>query len=562
MRTRTTTLYYIILTLVFALLSGETNAESMSIGSPCSKKKDNTYILKKSRDFESQVVLPNVTYIIRHNYDLRGAVVEIPDSCTLVFEGGKLCNGTISGCIRNASIESAWFESDDDFVRSIAQLEGFEKLVFENREYLLSTPLTIRTSCTVIGNGAVIKRIDATNDGSKQVLDICDPIDSLRVENLMFDGSVTHNIIKLTAPKEVNRGLYIGNVKIVILQNVSIINFNIAPYDRQKKGREALIKIEGFNRVYIDGLKMRNNRVDADAIWLLPCDMTGDTRDCIDFLNSDIDGRFWSALCCYGRMTFYNNTIRYSAGSALNCFCSNSRFEKNTFSKLLQSYVFDFSEKVDDPYHEPKNVVVTGNSITNSGCSLVRAVNGKNIEITDNYVECSTDRFTSRILDIPGCRDVKFSGNTIINARRLLTTDEEFRDHAISNITITENVFRNDEDYETAVKGYIGLFSSASNVVISDNIFDFQKAGNVIRFYNRGSKFQDVRIEGNEFRCIQLNGDLITNSIMDGGEQSEFTAVTIRHNTSTSRQKTSWTRTENTSKIEIINNTNFEIREK
>lgn len=39
----------------------------------------------------------NKTYVIRHNWDLKGETVSLPKGCTLKFKGGSICNGTLIG---------------------------------------------------------------------------------------------------------------------------------------------------------------------------------------------------------------------------------------------------------------------------------------------------------------------------------------------------------------------------------------------------------------------------------------------------------------------------------
>ena len=41
---------------------------------------------------------PNTIYEIRYDFDLNGATIEIPDGCTLKFEGGMLRNGVLKNC--------------------------------------------------------------------------------------------------------------------------------------------------------------------------------------------------------------------------------------------------------------------------------------------------------------------------------------------------------------------------------------------------------------------------------------------------------------------------------
>lgn len=57
----------------------------------------NYIILRETATFASQVTLQNAIYEIRYEYDLNGATFNVPANCTLLFNGGKLTNGTIVG---------------------------------------------------------------------------------------------------------------------------------------------------------------------------------------------------------------------------------------------------------------------------------------------------------------------------------------------------------------------------------------------------------------------------------------------------------------------------------
>ena len=51
--------------------------------------------LRKNRPFAEQVTKPNTVYKIRHNFDLGGDTVAIPEGCVLKFKRGKIINGTL-----------------------------------------------------------------------------------------------------------------------------------------------------------------------------------------------------------------------------------------------------------------------------------------------------------------------------------------------------------------------------------------------------------------------------------------------------------------------------------
>lgn len=53
--------------------------------------------LKKRKSLLRQLTSTNVRYIIRHNYNLKGETLVVPDNCILDFRGGHIFNGIVNG---------------------------------------------------------------------------------------------------------------------------------------------------------------------------------------------------------------------------------------------------------------------------------------------------------------------------------------------------------------------------------------------------------------------------------------------------------------------------------
>lgn len=66
-------------------------------------------ILKKKFSFASQVTQENTIYEIRHDFSLGGEAVIVPAGCKLVFNGGKLLNGTLEGTDTEAEFSGTAF---------------------------------------------------------------------------------------------------------------------------------------------------------------------------------------------------------------------------------------------------------------------------------------------------------------------------------------------------------------------------------------------------------------------------------------------------------------------
>ena len=57
----------------------------------------NKVVLKQSTSVPSQMRKENVTYVVKHHHDLKGAEISIPNNCQLKFQGGSFSNGVIKG---------------------------------------------------------------------------------------------------------------------------------------------------------------------------------------------------------------------------------------------------------------------------------------------------------------------------------------------------------------------------------------------------------------------------------------------------------------------------------
>lgn len=76
-------------------LSTATSANTTSIVG-LSKLASINVILDPTQSFASQVTEPSVVYEIRDDFDLGGAEITLPDDCVLLFNGGKIANGTVN----------------------------------------------------------------------------------------------------------------------------------------------------------------------------------------------------------------------------------------------------------------------------------------------------------------------------------------------------------------------------------------------------------------------------------------------------------------------------------
>lgn len=64
-----------------------------------------TLVVRKTKSLSSQIKKPGGRYVIKHDFDLNGGELRVPDACTLVFKGGRIINGIVTG--QNTVVEAA-----------------------------------------------------------------------------------------------------------------------------------------------------------------------------------------------------------------------------------------------------------------------------------------------------------------------------------------------------------------------------------------------------------------------------------------------------------------------
>ena len=113
---------------------------------------------------------PNTKYIIQYDYDLNEEEITIPEGCVLQFEGGSLSNGTIicnntifvgTNSSLNINIEGTFINQNYIIPKGIDVSDILQKIIdlnnalyLERGTYLLSKPLRVKSSSSIIGEGS------------------------------------------------------------------------------------------------------------------------------------------------------------------------------------------------------------------------------------------------------------------------------------------------------------------------------------------------------------------------------------------------------------------------
>lgn len=108
---------------------------------------------------------PDTTYVIKYDFDCNGATINLPDNCTLDFQGGTIINGTINGKVNNEYLKPEWFGAKGDGTTddtkainiAISVSKGF--VVFSKGVYCISSTLNIQDCFFKVNREATIKAI-------------------------------------------------------------------------------------------------------------------------------------------------------------------------------------------------------------------------------------------------------------------------------------------------------------------------------------------------------------------------------------------------------------------
>lgn len=130
-------------------------------------------ILRTDKSFAEQVVQTNTIYEVRYNFDLGGTAVTIPAGCILMFDGGRISNGTLNGndttisasIVRifgdNLTIDGTWHNSfsypewygENGLFNQISQLEKLSNVVkLTKPEYINNSATTLHISKHLISS--------------------------------------------------------------------------------------------------------------------------------------------------------------------------------------------------------------------------------------------------------------------------------------------------------------------------------------------------------------------------------------------------------------------------
>ena len=187
-----------------------------------------TKVLKGNHSFDSQITEPNMKYVIKHDFDLGGESVTIPEGCLLEFDGGSLKNGKLIGDTTTIkATDSVIFDNIDltDFgsrrynVKWFAENQIFSELYVRIEELLApySTLFSDKDDIIVNDNIPVTKNIN---------FDFKDIVVTNKINSAFLFGDKNNQITRILFKANNIRGDYqdfdVSNKNYINLENFFI----------------------------------------------------------------------------------------------------------------------------------------------------------------------------------------------------------------------------------------------------------------------------------------------------------------------------------------------------
>lgn len=151
-----------------------------------------TVVLSPDVPLAEQMTLPNTTYVLKNRFDLKGKTLVLPANAKLsVEEGGCICNGKVTGTLKNKQVDIRWFgASVSDAKYNAEAIENASRMgtqvLIPSGTFVLSRSVSIQTKDLVLlGEGAssLLKVLKPM-----RILDVLPESDGLTVQSIAFQG--------------------------------------------------------------------------------------------------------------------------------------------------------------------------------------------------------------------------------------------------------------------------------------------------------------------------------------------------------------------------------------
>ena len=476
----------LLVALIFVFLCSHVDAKRVNKGIP----------------FEDQLKEENVTYEIRHSFDLSGKTVIIPKGSSLVFKcGGSLSNGTIKGenvtiklrkkCLSNVNVVNG-IKSNQKVVKSsfyrhwdgnsLASLcaicpNGGKVILDAKFEYTIEKTLTPDGSIVIDGKGKTVRTINPTSENFCPTFLAANNIERVEITDLKVDGGWKNK--SLLGGTDPNRWFIITkNVDNVVIENCRFKDLK-ASFGNWREVEDALMLFRDFRCAIF-----RNNEIVGCKApeGLLFRHEPDNSEDMVILENNKFDFvRVSSNVNIYFcRFRIINNHFGFCRGSGVNAFGHHGQINKNIIEGSYNSAGIDVSEYGEMGYFST-NIEVKDNKCGFCYGGFFAGYDVSRITLTGNYYDAGdfdADALSSydtggdhrlpdndRMLYLGGTlSDIIIKNNTFLGGNSLLY---QWDDVQRNNIQIDGNVVT---VVHKPVRSVIAL-SSVNGMVISNNTF-------------------------------------------------------------------------------------------
>lgn len=349
----------------------------------------------------------NTLFIIKHDYDLNGESIKIPQNCLLQFEGGSLKNGTVIGnyCsymgkgfglnliykdfvkIDNGTIvvdELTNINTVDNIdqrdnynlaniinyaIKKCVDKYGYARLVFDGKKtYGFKSPIFLLDNVTIDGNGCKI--VFPTNKSDIYSMDGVQAFLTNRI-HASIDGNINNYSTTILG----SSNIVIKNIVFANVDDMKNFGFNV-------NCERGFIAMCNADHVQIDGIVAEKINTAHCAIW------------CNDMKNFEVKN------CTISQNVAFNSNGVGGIWSSGAEYMYNVYIHHNNFAIYGDESISIEMKKCDGTNH----ITITNNTIKGSLLATIHNFDKRN-------PISSLDYSNNQLDDVTGIVDAKYQGN-------------------------------------------------------------------------------------------------------------------------------------------------------
>lgn len=151
-----------------------------------------TVVLSPDAPLQEQMTQPNAMYVLGSKFDLRGKTLALPSGCKLsVEEGGCICNGKVTGTLKNKQVDIRWFgASTSDAQYNAEAIENAARVsaqvMIPEGTYVLSRSVRLQAQNLTLQGEATSSQLKILSP--MRILDVLPQSERLVVKGIAFQG--------------------------------------------------------------------------------------------------------------------------------------------------------------------------------------------------------------------------------------------------------------------------------------------------------------------------------------------------------------------------------------